>query len=220
MMRHWNFTSTLLWTLPLLLLSNAGWSLWASTRPIMLPGTDVRRNESLLAGHGDAILMHRYKYALETMTLCRAKPIDGHRLAVLDAAPRWLAEEEERAQLDYTGECFMIIRREFGWPAPLLWYAMHWHGDFTGLVPGTGVPREDPDMLAQSFPLRLIWTGQLASLTILFFIALGCRWVLSWARGSIRRLRRLCSACGYNLHGNTSGVCPECGVPWLAMRAS
>lgn len=22
----------------------------------------------------------------------------------------------------------------------------------------------------------------------------------------------LCGACGYNLHGNTSGVCPECGV--------
>ena len=28
-----------------------------------------------------------------------------------------------------------------------------------------------------------------------------------------RRHRRLCSACGYNLTGNTSGVCPECGTP-------
>jgi hypothetical protein len=29
-----------------------------------------------------------------------------------------------------------------------------------------------------------------------------------------RRLRRpeLCRACGYNLHGNISGVCPECGT--------
>ncbi len=37
-----------------------------------------------------------------------------------------------------------------------------------------------------------------------------------WA-GTIRRLRRrrhnLCVTCGYNLTGNVSGVCPECGEP-------
>jgi len=27
-----------------------------------------------------------------------------------------------------------------------------------------------------------------------------------------RRQRRQCVACGYSLHGNTSGVCPECGI--------
>ena len=26
-----------------------------------------------------------------------------------------------------------------------------------------------------------------------------------------RRRLRLCAHCGYNLHGNASGVCPECG---------
>ena len=41
-----------------------------------------------------------------------------------------------------------------------------------------------------------------------------------WRRSALRRLRRraraargLCSACGYDLSGNTSGVCPECGTP-------
>ena len=28
-----------------------------------------------------------------------------------------------------------------------------------------------------------------------------------------RRRRGLCAACGYNLRGNLSGVCPECGTP-------
>ena len=44
---------------------------------------------------------------------------------------------------------------------------------------------------------------------------------ISWAIGRVAnrlrtaRLRRLnvCIACGYNLTGNTSGVCPECGTP-------
>jgi hypothetical protein len=38
--------------------------------------------------------------------------------------------------------------------------------------------------------------------------------------GAIRRRRLrssgLCQACGYNLTGNTSGVCPECGTPATA----
>ena len=32
-------------------------------------------------------------------------------------------------------------------------------------------------------------------------------------RRSKRRRKGLCLACGYNLTGNTSGVCPECGTP-------
>jgi hypothetical protein len=31
-------------------------------------------------------------------------------------------------------------------------------------------------------------------------------------RGEIRRAEMLCVHCGYNLTGNVSGVCPECGV--------
>jgi hypothetical protein len=38
-----------------------------------------------------------------------------------------------------------------------------------------------------------------------------------WLWGAMRRRRLrsagLCLACGYNLTGNTSGVCPECGKP-------
>ena len=44
---------------------------------------------------------------------------------------------------------------------------------------------------------------------------------LTWVflRRRLRRCRRLhsgcCSRCGYNLTGNTSGVCPECGTAIL-----
>lgn len=43
---------------------------------------------------------------------------------------------------------------------------------------------------------------------------------IAFIRGPLRRWRRwrrrrkgLCLKCGYNLTGNESGVCPECGVP-------
>jgi len=40
--------------------------------------------------------------------------------------------------------------------------------------------------------------------------------MLAFIRGPFRRFRRrrrgLCVQCGYNLTGNTTGVCPECGT--------
>jgi hypothetical protein len=39
--------------------------------------------------------------------------------------------------------------------------------------------------------------------------------VAAWRSGMMRlRVRRgLCQRCAYDLTGNTSGVCPECGMP-------
>ncbi|MFO0837932.1 MAG: hypothetical protein U1D55_05350 [Phycisphaerae bacterium] len=42
-------------------------------------------------------------------------------------------------------------------------------------------------------------------------------WVFP-TRKSHANPERLCEACGYNLRGNTSGVCPECGTPIWRMR--
>jgi len=42
---------------------------------------------------------------------------------------------------------------------------------------------------------------------------------INLVRGPLRRWRRrrkgLCLRCGYDLRGNASGVCPECGLPML-----
>ena len=39
------------------------------------------------------------------------------------------------------------------------------------------------------------------------------RWMFRIARRELRRRARRCMGCGYDLTGNTSGVCPECGKP-------
>jgi len=45
---------------------------------------------------------------------------------------------------------------------------------------------------------------------------------VAFLRGPWRRHRRRrrghCARCGYDLHGNLSGVCPECGSPAAAQK--
>jgi predicted amidophosphoribosyltransferase len=57
---------------------------------------------------------------------------------------------------------------------------------------------------------------------ILLFLWFPVLWLLDQHHGlpARRRLRGLCGKCGYNLTGNTSGVCPECGTPIAAKRAA
>lgn len=44
------------------------------------------------------------------------------------------------------------------------------------------------------------------------FAVLPFRAVISWCRAKNRRANNGCTKCGYNLTGNASGVCPECGT--------
>jgi hypothetical protein len=38
-------------------------------------------------------------------------------------------------------------------------------------------------------------------------------WLLKWRRDRSHFGAGRCTSCGYNLTGNTSGICPECGTP-------
>jgi ribosomal protein L37E len=38
-------------------------------------------------------------------------------------------------------------------------------------------------------------------------------WILLTPKGKSNQDYRHCARCGYDLFGNTSGVCPECGTP-------
>ena len=40
----------------------------------------------------------------------------------------------------------------------------------------------------------------------------GAPLALIWGRSAVRRRRGRCGPCGYDLSGNTSGLCPECGA--------
>ena len=74
----------------------------------------------------------------------------------------------------------------------------------------------EPDLLSQE-PTRYVTaiTMQIPTWPLLILLGLYPTYVLVFARKRRRdRLRRqgLCVKCGYNLTGNTSGVCPECGT--------
>ena len=61
------------------------------------------------------------------------------------------------------------------------------------------------------FPLGILWPGFIADA---FFFAVVSFIMLCCPRIILRRIRHqrgLCLNCGYNLTGNVSGVCPECG---------
>jgi len=67
--------------------------------------------------------------------------------------------------------------------------------------------------MARRLPLEPIWLG-FAGNTLFYAAALFVPPVFSrWVRSGLRRRRGCCTACGYSLDGNTSGVCPECGTP-------
>ena len=70
------------------------------------------------------------------------------------------------------------------------------------------------DRLTLAFPAS-------TAVPVLLAVSLGTivtlRYAIERPRASMRRERQwrehgLCPACGYNLTGNTSGVCPECGA--------
>ena len=72
-------------------------------------------------------------------------------------------------------------------------------------------PASDPTA-APYFGLVAPWVDLLI-LTAILPVAWMINWL--WRRHRRRRAARLllCTSCGYNLTGNTSGVCPECGAP-------
>lgn len=96
-------------------------------------------------------------------------------------------------------------------------------------VPGNALIRKVPRGWAvNAQPVELVWdwrhpaydfpgfTGGRVPLW-LPFVLFALYPTIAFIRGPVRRYRRrkrgLCLRCGYDLRGNTSGICPECGKP-------
>lgn len=47
---------------------------------------------------------------------------------------------------------------------------------------------------------------------LILFLLLPARQTFVWRRAKVQSKVGLCIACGYNLTGNVSGICPECGT--------
>lgn len=59
-------------------------------------------------------------------------------------------------------------------------------------------------------PIGIVETSFIVSLVV-FAVGLGLQAAYQVARRRGRRKGRPCVHCGYDLRGNTSGICPECG---------
>ena len=90
-------------------------------------------------------------------------------------------------------------------PTPVLHWGVVWDQD---ALEGTGTGAETAPMI---FPLRPIWPG--FAINTIFYAAI--LWLLTLgpftARRFIRRNRGHCIKCGYDLRGDFSAGCPECG---------
>ena len=98
--------------------------------------------------------------------------------------------------------------------------------------------RPRPLLRLRAHPLRIALVGMTAALGIAGIVLDFNGWLLLASvlavagyvaaerhytlRGPLRERRwqnGQCVACGFSLHGNTSGVCPECGTPYNGTAA-
>ncbi len=123
----------------------------------------------------------------------------------------WTAEGND---LRAATEMFVHVRDEF-------WYNKHWpHVDALHeiLDPGGPFGACILDFCCMSIPMPMeprMHIRALALPTWLVAVMFSIFPAVAFIRGPLRRRRRrkrgLCISCGYNLTGNESGVCSECG---------
>lgn len=69
------------------------------------------------------------------------------------------------------------------------------------------------DGVDRAIPVRIYVPGMLGDLALFAPILLLLIWYHPlWMRRVFRRYHGCCESCNYDLRGNTSGVCPECGA--------
>ncbi len=234
--RRW-LAANLAWTLALLLATNAAWSGWFSQRfaevfeerlrqemtrfPRPWP-VHLEMDDRVVVTFYESGDEKRYPWLLwyETTTTPASRWQDHDLLResglMSTTRPGWvsphaLGRGADLAEGERTYETFTGV----GWPVPVLW--CRWF-DWCDPDPATAMiiaDPPDPFTVATVLPFRPIWTGQLAYGTFWFVIVALCRLfdlVLREARHRRRAARCRCTSCNYDLQGNTTGVCPECGV--------
>ena len=86
------------------------------------------------------------------------------------------------------------------------------HARMTTMTAGFGFGRSPPGDTQYAFMFMLMFPFWAV---VLLTAVLPALWVILWRRRRAVRRRAqagLCGKCGYDLTGNTTGVCPECGT--------
>ena len=103
----------------------------------------------------------------------------------------------------------MIYDFAYGWPMLSMWYSVDAERDWQT---GTVLARTSSGAFSDfEFPLRVLGTGfaiDSAFYAATWFVLLSAPGML---RRYVRRRRGRCIKCGYDLRGNLSQGCPECG---------
>ncbi|HPF39026.1 MAG TPA: hypothetical protein P5081_03140 [Phycisphaerae bacterium] len=126
----------------------------------------------------------------------------------------FIEEDDDGVKVDFNARLFPGVRyrRHKAGIEPVLHYD---HGAF-----GTSLEYSGPLISYTCVSVSCIWIAVLTGIYPIMFAL----------RETVRRRRRrgeiLCRLCGYDLRGNASGVCPECGAamagnePSIAARPS
>jgi len=229
--RRWFIITTLLWSLALLLLTNAGWSMWSAWRIDGLDGADARLGRTWLGDESTRLVTHRRIATYSTTRLIDFSNSPGIRLdGVIDPTPAPPPSEIDevlppwerrhiasRWGAETSGVGIKLIAT-VGWPVRVLWCEFDMTPSGFVAVRSTAIDtgwRLQRLVFPRALPFRPIWSGQAFYAAIWF----GVVCIARLGRRGVRAWRGLCADCAYNLRGNTSGVCPECGAAVNGDRA-
>jgi len=139
--------------------------------------------------------------------------LQRNQLSPFEQIPAWFARTHG-AIPERTDGYDPVYARVFGLPCRSLecWDASIGPGAFSN---GINLPERDADWGERErfivLPLRPIWPG--FAIDTLFYAAIwsGVFFGFASAKRAIRRKRGRCPRCGYDLRGNLSAGCSECG---------
>lgn len=212
--------SMLLWTAALLLLTNVCWSVWSAMISDYSRGLGGSHRGAIVELGSDRMLDLSATTSPKTWTryvlLVVNAPTDDSEPPELEAftevAPRWLQQRypAERVRSRPGGTEF--VEQSVGWPVRLLAVGCEFDPTTDHMNKGGirifGPSDSTDDWFQGILPVRPILVGQ--SFYAAFWLAVV--WGVPFARRRLRMRRGHCPICNYNLRGNTTGVCPECGA--------
>ncbi|UCC32287.1 MAG: hypothetical protein JSU86_08395 [Phycisphaerales bacterium] len=189
-------------------------------------------------------LPDRWKYFGDSFALARAKVENDFKLALdaedIDKLHELIAGVENGETDRQTGPekhlSLEVLRGSvafhyYSWDAPTGSVPRRVRQKFAGveIIQGSAAAPmlTDPRLpnLVSAMGSKSLRTERTVVVPFWMLVMLFALWpVLSFIRGPLRRARRraagCCRHCGYNLTGNTSGVCPECGQCCVGVMAS